>query len=468
MDCFRRMQFQGILPDDFTLSSVLGPCSQIKNAASEIRGIHEIFLQRGGCDAVVAAALIHAYGRCGRIDEARSLLCQEQESDSDVWNSLMAVCSWNGEGRRGLEIFWRMHQMGVRPDGFSFSTAIGACTAIGDFAQGWSILGQIRCLELDRENEILAVALIEMLAKSGKIQEACSVFQHVRIPRTLILWNATIAALAQGRRIGAALRLFEMMRREGGLAPDAVSWTTLITALEDREEEAFQLLRRMDLEGVKPDRVTFVAVVNACSNSLSSVRAIHSRIVGSGFSSFLEIKNALLAKYSQCGGLQEARSIFSSSGQHRDVISWSSMIESCAHHGRGEESLALFRRMQQEGVDPNAITFLSILSACRHSGFLDEEALRCVGAMEADYGIQPGQEHRACVVDLLGIAGRLKEAENLITADDRSHGEVAWTSFLGGCRVHPDEAGAIERAQEQVQHCESSGFHILLSNVKSG
>ncbi|EFJ33049.1 hypothetical protein SELMODRAFT_84108 [Selaginella moellendorffii] len=248
----------------------------------------------------------------------------------------MAVCSWNGEGRRGLEIFWRMHQMGVRPDGFSFSTAIGACTAIGDFAQGWSILGQIRCLELDRENEILA------------------------------------------------------------------------------------------------------------------------------------IKNALLAKYSQCGGLQEARSIFSSSGQHRDVISWSSMIESCAHHGRGEESLALFRRMQQEGVDPNAITFLSILSACRHSGFLDEEALRCVGAMEADYGIQPGQEHRACVVDLLGIAGRLKEAENLITADDRSHGEVAWTSFLGGCRVHPDEAGAIERAQEQVQHCESSGFHILLSNVKSG
>ncbi|XP_024526517.1 pentatricopeptide repeat-containing protein At5g56310-like [Selaginella moellendorffii] len=136
-----------------------------------------------------------------------------------------------------------------------------------------------------------------------------------------------------------------------------------------REEEAFQLLCRMDLEGVKPDRVTFVAIVNACSDSLSSVREIHSRIVGSGFSSFLEIKNA--SREDRSGLLETTALGIFRSGQHRDVISWSSMIESCAHHGRGEESLALFRRMQQEGVDSNAITFLSILSARRQSGFLD-------------------------------------------------------------------------------------------------
>lgn len=126
----------------------------------------------------------------------------------------------------------------------------------------------------------------------------------------------------------------------------------------------------------------------------------------------------------------------------RDVVTWSAMIGAYAQHSDYQSALQCFKHMQQTGLKPNDVTFLSLLSACSLVGRVEEGCLH-FKAMTMDYSITPMLEHYTCLIDLLGQAGYLNEAEDLLESMPLRSGTVGWTCLLGSCRTH----GIVELAK---------------------
>nr|ADE77588.1 unknown [Picea sitchensis] len=150
---------------------------------------------------------------------------------------------------------------------------------------------------------------------------------------------------------------------------------------------------------------------------------------------------------------------------NKNVVSWNAMIVGYGMHGHGEDALVLFTQMQQRGVKPNEITFISVLSACSHAGLVDE-GWKCYNCMTLDYAITPTVEHYACMVDLLGRAGHLNEAWDFIEKMPIEPGASVWGAFLGSCRIHCNiELG--ERVAELLLNLDpdNAGYYVLLSNI---
>jgi pentatricopeptide repeat protein len=168
--------------------------------------------------------------------------------------------------------------------------------------------------------------------------------------------------------------------------------------------------------------------------------------------------------YAKCGSMEDACRVFNTMPSH-DVVSWNALIGGFAMHGQGKEALVHFELMCEEGVHPDDITFVCLLSACSHAGFVDE-GLRFYALMTTVYRIPAKLEHYTCMVDLLGRAGHLQEAENMIQGMPCKPNAAIWTALLGACRIHGNvEMG--ERMVKRVLELEpknAAGF-VLLSNL---
>ena len=157
------------------------------------------------------------------------------------------------------------------------------------------------------------------------------------------------------------------------------------------------------------------------------------------------MRNSLLNMYSKCGSMNEAHSIFDNM-ESRNIITWNAMISGYGQNGDGKKSIELFEKMQQEGIQPNSITFVALLNACSHSGLVDE-ALNYFRSMKDKYQVLPDVTHYNCIVDTLARAGHLEEAENLINTMEQPD-VVTWIALLGGCRWKND----IERAERAAEN----------------
>ncbi|EFJ19351.1 hypothetical protein SELMODRAFT_16355, partial [Selaginella moellendorffii] len=190
-----------------------------------------------------------------------------------------------------------------------------------------------------------------------------------------------------------------------------VSWTTIVSAysLQGQHEKAYALFKRMDLEGVRADRVSIVTLLEACCSqgALETGKVFHDRARESGLNSILMVRNAVINMYGKCGSLQDAREVFDKM-DHRDVISWNTIIGSYAHSGLWSQSVELFFLMKDEDIPVDKVTFVNALAACSHGG-LTEEAAQYFTSLVVDFELQPSVEHYGCMVDLLGRLGWLEE-----------------------------------------------------------
>jgi pentatricopeptide repeat protein len=151
----------------------------------------------------------------------------------------------------------------------------------------------------------------------------------------------------------------------------------------------------------------------------------------------------------------------------KSVVSWTAIIGGYGIHGEGETAVELFDVMVRSGVRPDRTVFVSVLSACSHAG-LTEKGLQYFDEMQRKYGLQPGPEHYSCMVDLLGRAGRLKEAMDLIDSMKVKPDGAVWGALLGACKIHRN----VELAEVAFQHVielepTNIGYYVLLSNVYS-
>jgi pentatricopeptide repeat protein len=335
-----------------------------------------------------------------------------------------------GQGQKALELFQQMQQEGVQSDPVTFVGVLNACASMAALEEGRHAHEQI--IQSGYESvAFVRNSLIDMYAKCGSMEDAKRVFN--KLPsRDVVSWNVMI---------------FGHVKYGQG-------------------QKALELFRQLQEEGVQPDFMTLVGVLNACASvvALEQGRRAHDWVIKSGWDSNVFVGNSLIDMYAKCGSLEDALKVFNKMPS-RDVVTWNAMIGGYAIHGHGKEALKQFEQMHEEGVQPDDTTFVCLLSACSHSGLVDE-GLRFYSSMSTVYMISANLQHYTCMVDLLGRAGRLHEAENMVLAMPYKPQVAAWRALLGACRIHGNvEMG--ERVAKQVLELEpeNAAGYVLLSNL---
>lgn len=206
-----------------------------------------------------------------------------------------------------------------------------------------------------------------------------------------------LAGLVSYGEVDSARRLFDQMPER-----NVVSWTAMIDGYvtKGRPQEAFELFSKMQMGGMKPNEFTLVCLLRACTQlgSITLGARVHDYALKNGFELGVYLGTALVDMYSKCGSLGEARKVFDMM-RKRSLATWNSMITSLGVHGCGEEALALFERMTEENMVPDAITFVGVLSACVQTRKVDE-GLEYFKYMIESCNIVPVLEHYIYMFEL--------------------------------------------------------------------
>eukprot|EP01018_Ginkgo_biloba_P032090 Gb_22770 [translate_table: standard] len=520
---FYQMQRSGIQPDPCTFSSVLPACANMA-ALEQGEEIHEEIIRSGfQSNVFVGNALIDMYAKCGiiesarmlfdsmqernvvswtvifagyahngHIDEAMKLFRKMPERNVVSWTAMIATCAKHGRGEEALTLFYQMQQSGIQPNQFTFASVLSACANVAALEQGKKIHEEILRSQF-QSNVFVGNALLDMYAKCGSIKNARNVFD--RMPqRDVVSWNAMIAGYTQNGHLKEAVKLFRKMPEQNVISwngmitgyaqngqvdealklfqkmpeQDVVSWNAMIAgyAQNGHGEKALKLFRQMQLTGLKPNSETFTIVLPTCADlaALDEGKEVHEVVIRSGYQSDVFLGNTLVDMYAKCGSIEDACHVFNKMPV-RNVVSWTSMIVGYAVHGCGKEALQLFEQMRHSGTHPDHVTFLGVLSACCHAGLVDE-GWQYFDCMSQYYHITPAKEHYGCMVDLLGRAGRLDEANQFINEMPIKPDAVVWGSLLGACRIHTN----VELGKCAAEHLleldpENGAHYVLLSDI---
>ncbi|KAG9150151.1 hypothetical protein Leryth_009733 [Lithospermum erythrorhizon] len=246
-----------------------------------------------------------------------------------------------------------------------------------------------------------------------------------------------------------------------------VSWTAMINgfAQECDVDMCLHLYKQMRNLSVNANEFTFTSFLIACTGSgcLGQGRSVHCQTIRTGFDSYVHVGNALISMYCKCGEVGGAMSLFRSLNR-KDLVSWNSIIAGYAHHGMAIEAIQLFEEMKQQDLVPDSITFLALLSSCRHAGFLNHAQVY-LDSMDR-YGVTPGLNHYSCMVDLLGRAGLIEEARNFIMKMPVTPNPIIWGSLLSSSKLHGYVDVGIEAADNRLllePWC--SATHLQLANL---
>lgn len=314
-------------------------------------------------------------------------------------------------------------------------------------------------------NQFVQNSMIHMYASCREIIDARKVFDEIPHPDS-VLWTGLIDGYAKCGDLESARDLFDIMPGK-----DVVSWSAMIDGYVKGGDyrEALALFEAMQVSssGAKPNVITMVSVICACAHlgALDKGRKIHRYLKDLGLKLTLPIATSLVDMYAKCGSIMEARKVFRSVPRSKtDVLIWNSMIGGLAMHGMGKESLAMFREMKTLGIEPDEITYLGLLSACAHAGFVDK-AWVLFKSLKAK-GLKPHIEHYACMVDVLGRSGRVLEALEFVRRMPVEPNGSILGALLSACRTHGwVKSGEIIGRKLIELEPEHDGRYVGLSNV---
>ena len=409
--------------------------------------VHGLVVKYGfGVSTHLGNSMVHMYAACKDVGGAWRVFDGIPTEQRNVvsWNSLISGFTLNGDPERALRTFEDMvsgETMAVEPNRVTVLCLLKSCAELGCLETSSWVHEYIRSQHsplLVAKDVAVLTALIDMHARSGNLALAREIFDGVEA-KNVVCWSAMIGGYEQGPCPEEALRLFREMLVE----------------------------RDMEVE-VKPNAVTLVSVIAACSRLGASRPAImiHKYAAVTGLDQDARIASALIDMYAKCGHIAHARQVFGEINEStRTVVSWSSIIGAESIHGDGIRALELFSEMKTSGYEPNEITFISLLSACSHAGLV-EEGKSCFYSMEKGYGMSPTAKHYACLVDLLGRAGHLDEAYNVILNMPIEADLALWGSLLAACHLHGNyKLGEIVEKKLLSLDSNSVGHRVLLANM---
>ncbi|CAD6221725.1 unnamed protein product [Miscanthus lutarioriparius] len=439
----------GALTADRAAALLVG-CASVRRASE----LHAAAVRAGvDQDKAVAFRLQRAYAASGRLDLAVALLRRTPDPTAVFYTSAIHAHSSRGLHHAALALLSEMllSPHGLLPTAHTLSASLPACSglAVGRALHGYAV----------------------KLALSGEPQAAArALFDGMRPDPHVVSVTAMLACYAKMGLLDDARSLFD-----GLPSKDLICWNAMMDGYTQhgRPSEALRLFRRMLRSGVEPDEVSVVLALSAVAQlgMAESGRWLHSFVNNSSRRVRLNARvgTALIDMYYKRGSLEDAVAVFRDlGGDVRDIVAWNAMINGYAMHGHSREALAAFGQLRAQGLWPTDITFIGVLNACSHSGLVDE-GRELLASMEEEYGIQPKVEHYGCMVDLLGRAGRVEEAFDLVQSMKTTTAKpdtVMWASLLSACRLHKNMALGQQIADYLVANgLANSGTYVLLSNI---
>uniref|UniRef100_M4DYH8 Pentatricopeptide repeat protein n=1 Tax=Brassica campestris TaxID=3711 RepID=M4DYH8_BRACM len=436
VEMYKEMRANGILPDKYTFPSLLKGSDAME--VSDVRTVHGLAFKLGfDSDCYVGSALVSSYLKFRVVEDAQKVFDELPERDDSVlWNALVIGYSQIFKFEDALRVFSQMREEGVALSRHTVTGVLSAFTVLADVDNGRSIHGLAVKTGFD-SGTVVSNALIDMYGKSRWLEEAVKIFEAMDKERDIFTWNSVLCVHDYCGDHDGALAMFN----------------------------------RMLCSGIRPDLVTLTTVLPTCGRlaALNQGREIHGYMIVNGLlnrnSNDEFINNSLMDMYAKCGDLRDAQTVFDSM-RSKDSASWNIMINGYGVQSCGELALDMFSRMCEAGVRPDEITFVGLLQACNHSGFVSD-GKRFLAQMETVYNVVPTSDHYTCVIDMLGRAGKLQEAYKLAVTMPVGDNPVVWRSILASCRLHGNNIGLGELAVKRLYELEPehSGAYILMSNM---
>ncbi|XP_024534987.1 uncharacterized protein LOC9657383 [Selaginella moellendorffii] len=468
---------------------------QALSRSGNVEDAKQLFDKMENKDPVTWNTMLSAFASKGMLKETKSLFEEMPFRDRVTWTAMVTAHSQAGQGKEAIRYYYQMALEGLQPNRVTSLTVLHACAEYKNFkvARAFHELFVENGLEVD---VTIGTALVDMYAKCGNLHQAQVVFD--RMPdRDVVTWTAMTTAYANAGKFGDAQGLFaampiknvvshntmlgalinagrldearEMFERMSEKNWASWNWMILGYAKSGFGREALRLFGLMDLEGYYADRSTYASALTACSSIPAPVQGklLHQELLESGgLEDDAVLTTALLDMYASCGGLETAEILFREM-IFKDEVAWTAMIAGYVRNDLDVKAVELFREMLANGLSPGAVPFLHLFSACSHLGFVEESRWYFLMMLE-DYKVVPELDHYLCLIDLLGRAGQLDRAEELIETMPFQPVAGAWRTLLSACKTHNDKERADRAAKKNSELDPGCGSpYLILSNLNA-
>lgn len=375
-------------------------------------------------------SMIYGYFCNGKVGDAMRIFEEMPRRNVISWTSIISGLDQHGRSEKALFLFRQMMDCSVEPTLSTFSSVITACANVPDLGLGVQVHALIIILGCSIDPFVTA-SLVTFYAKCKQINDSVKVFNE---------------------------KLHE----------NVVTWTSLLTGYgsNNRHEEGLGVFKEMMKIGVFPNQSSFTSALNSCCELDASEKGkeIHATATKMGLVNDAFVGNSLIVLYSKCGNVKDGVTIFKEIHE-TNIVSWNSIIVGCAQNGFGMWAISFFAQMLRNWIDFDEVTVTGLLSACSHSGMLEKGKHFFEYFAKCD-AIELKLEHYACMVDILGRNGELKEAKEVINNMPVEPNRAIWLTLLSACRMHKN----FELAEE-VANCvfemdsDCSAAYVLLSNL---
>ncbi|KAF8403418.1 hypothetical protein HHK36_011521 [Tetracentron sinense] len=395
------------------------------------------------------------------LDYAQRLFSQIQHPNLFIYNALIRGYSCSENPKQSLQFYSQFRRLGLSPDNITFPFLVKSCTQFRSLEMGIQAHGQIirHGFELD---VYVQNSLVHMYSEFGDIEAANRIFRRIS-HLDVVSWTSMISGFNKCGDVNSARRLFDMMPEK-----NLVTWSIMISGYTRNHhfDKAIELFRILQLEGITANETVMVSVISSYAHlgALEQGERAHDYVVRNNLTVNLILGTALVDMYARCGSIPKAIRVFEELPE-KDTLSWTALIAGLAMHGYAKKSVEYFSEMVKRGISPRDITFTAVLSACSHGGLV-ETGFKIFESMKRDYRIVPRLEHYGCMVDLLGRAGKLEEAEKFILKMPVQPNAPIWGALLGACRIHRNAEIGEKVGKILIQLLPGhSGYYVLLSNI---
>ncbi|CAL9207769.1 unnamed protein product [Musa hybrid cultivar] len=406
--------------------------------------------------------MLAGYARLGMLHQARRLFDRMPHRDVVSWNTMILALARAGSCGDAVGLYSQLRRFSLGFNAHTFSGVLVACVRLGEAHLVRQVHAQVLLVGF-LTNIVISSSLVNSYTKCGFVDDARKLFDEMPT-RDVLAWTTLVHGLASSGDLVSARRVFDEMPEK-----NSISWTALIGSYTRHGHpfEALDLFRNMMKLGVPPDQFTFSSALCACG-AIASVKhgkQIHARLLRTRFNPNAIVISSLVDMYSKCGDLAGGQRVFDLTDAGRmDTVLWNTMMSAAGQHGDGIEAVKMFEEMIKTGTKPDANTFIVLLTACSHSGLV-EQGLQLFCSMRKQHGVVPDEDHYVCLVDMLGRAGRLEEATECLREMPCGPSARAWNALLGVCRIHGNlRLGRMvaQRAIKSDPECPTA--YVLLSN----
>ncbi|VVB03973.1 unnamed protein product [Arabis nemorensis] len=428
---FNRMRESSVSGNEYTYGTLMMACTKL-GALHQGKWFHGCLIKSGiELRSCLVTSLLDMYVKCGDVSNARRIFNYHSHVDLVMWTAMIVGYTHNGCADKALSLFQKMKGVGIKPNCVTIASVLSGCGLIGNLELGRSVHGI--SIKVGIWDTNVANALVHMYAKCYQNGDARYVFE-MESEKDIVAWNSIISGFSQNGSVHEALFLFH----------------------------------RMNAESVTPNGVTVASLFSACASlgSLVVGSSLHAYSMKLGFlaSSSVHVGTALLDFYAKCGDAESARIVFDTI-EDKNTITWSAMIGGYGKQGNTKGSVELFEEMLKKQQKPNESTFTSILSACSHTGMVNE-GKKYFSSMYKDYNFTPSTKHYTCMIDMLARAGELEQALDVIEKMPIQPDVRCFGAFLNGCGMHSRfDLGEIVIKKMLDLNPDDASYYVLISNL---